>query len=359
MNNTLTKSRGNDSIIDDYMISISTKCENMMSITKKQIKVNDETIIIPTILNYGLLCEYNYNLTQLKFIAKTHKLKNGGNKKQIQTRIYSHLYLSSFIIKIQKVFRGFLVKTYKKLHGPAAFNRELCTNTDDFITMEPIKEIGFHQFISYKDVDGFIYGFEIISLYKLLLKSKDIEVIRNPYNRSAISELVVKQLKSLIRISKIIKIHINIHYENDVSSISNEKMVELKALALFQNIDSLGNYSNPDWFLSLNRYQIINFIRNLFDIWSYRSQISIETKCNIYPPNGDPFRNVSMAYLHQEINIYNVKKSVLEVIDKFVNSGVDKDSRALGAYYVLGALTIVNDSAAASLPWLFHSFGNF
>ena len=46
-------------------------------------------------------------------------------------------------------------------------------------------------------------------------------------------------------------------------------------------------------------------------------------------------------------------------MEKMVNIGVDKDSKALGAYYVLGALTLVNEEAATSLPWLFQSVNYF
>ena len=60
-----------------------------------------------------------------------------------------------------------------------------------------------------------------------------------------------------------------------------------------------------------------------------------------------------------EPDLLNIKKSVLDVLEKFVNNGVDRDSKTLGAYYVLGALTLVNDSAATSLPWLFQSFSYF
>jgi hypothetical protein len=163
----------------------------------------------------------------------------------------------------------------------------------------------------------------------------------------------------MLRLSKILKIHINLHFEDDSQNVSSEKAIELRALALFQTIDSLGNYSNPQWFLSLNRTQIIKFVRELSDIWNYRAQLSQETKRSICPPNGDPFRNLSMPYVHTEVNMINVKKVVLEVLEKFVNSGSDKDSKSLGAYYVLGCLTLVNTEAATSLPWLFQSFSYF
>ena len=359
MNDSLKKNKNTECLIDEYMISITSNCEKNMKIFKKPVKIIDENISIPTISNYDEMTRYNYNLSQLKMIAKNYKLKISGNKNQLLTRIYSFLYFSSYIIKIQKIFRGNVVRKYKLLHGPASINRKLCTNTDDFVTMEPVEEINYHQFISYKDIDGFIYGFDIISLHNLFLKSKDIESIRNPYNRNLIPESVIKTIKSIIKISRILKIHVNLHYEDDTQSISNEKMVELRALSLFQNIDSLGNYSNSQWFLSLNRNQLIKFLRELADIWNYRAQITPETKRNICPPSGDPFRNLNIQYIHTEQNMTNVKKVVLEVLEKIVNSGVDRDSRALGACYVLGSLTLVNEEAATSIPWLFQSFGYF
>ena len=299
----------------------------------------------------------NYNVAQLKSFAKHYKLKITGNKPQLLSRIYSFLYFSSYIIRIQKIFRGFLVKKYNLLHGPACLNRKLCTNTEDFVLMEPVGEINFHQFISYKDSDGFIYGFDINSLHNLFIKSND--EIRNPYNRNLIPDMVFKDIRTLIRISKIIKINIDLCFEDATKKVSNEKAIELKALTLFQTIDSLGNYSNANWFLSLNRNQLIKFIRELMDIWNYRAQLSIETKRNICPPIGDPFRSLSIQYINTEQNLWNVKKVLLDVMEKMVNSGVDKDNRSLGAYYVLGALTLVSTEAATSLPWLFQSVNYF
>jgi len=166
-------------------------------------------------------------------------------------------------------------------------------------------------------------------------------------------------LKMIIRTSKILKIQINLDFDTDIGNVSNTKTVELRALSLFQNIDSLGNYSSPEWFLTLNRNQLIKFLRELSDIWNYRAQLSNETKQNICPPNGDPFRHINLSYIMNEHDLLNIKKIVLDVLEKFVNNGVDRDSKTLGAYYVLGALTLVNDSAATSLPWLFQSVSYF
>jgi hypothetical protein len=50
---------------------------------------------------------------------------------------------------------------------------------------------------------------------------------------------------------------------------------------------------------------------------------------------------------------------ILQLLDKLINSGVNTENKALGACYVLGALTIVNENAASSLPWLYQSFSYF
>ena len=353
----IKKNNSNYSLIEEYLNNIISKCERQMPIIKKTYKVSDDKIKIPTIKTYNELIYYNYNLTQLKNFSKHYKLKTTGNKEQLICRIYSYLYFSYYIIKIQKIFRKSLVIKYKKLHGPACLNRKKCTNTDDFVSMESIEEINFHQFISYKDIDNFIYGFDITSLHNLFLRSPD--EIRNPYNRNKIPEFVFKNISSIIRLGKILNININLKFEDDTKNLPNEKLIELRAFALFQNIDALGNYSNANWFLSLNRNKLIRFIRELIYFWNDRLQLSNETKRNISPPYGNPFRNLNFNYIILEENLWNVKKVIIEVLEKLVNIGTDKDSKALGAYYVLGALTLVNSDAATSLPWLFQSVNYF
>lgn len=357
MDTNLKTNKYSDNNFQEYMSCITNNCNAKIQTVKKPLKMSDGEVSIPTIKDYNEMVKYNYNIAQLKSFAKHYKLKVGGNKNELLLRVYSYLHFSTFIIKIQKNVRRLLVKKYTQLHGPASMNRKLCNNNSDFVSMEPIEEINFHQFLSYKDEDGFIYGFDITSLHNLYFKNA--KEMKNPYNRNLFPETVIKGIKSILRLSKILKIHINLQFEDDSKNVSNEKAIELRALSLFQTIDSLGNYSNPQWFLSLNKNQIIKFVRELSDIWNYRAQLSPETKRNICPPTGDPFRNLSMPYIHTEGNICNIKKVVLEVLEKLVNSGSDKDSKSLGAYYVLGGLTLVNQEAATSLPWLFQSVSYF
>lgn len=341
----------------DYINVISDNCIKNIPISKKSIKLNSDDIFIPNLHNYNEMVCFNYNVAQLKIIAKHYKLKISGNKNDVFNRVYSYLYLSSYIIKIQKYVRGKIVRKYMELHGPAAKDRKICNNAYDFVTMEPVEEIKFHQLFSYKDEDGFIYAFDIISLHNLYEKGN--KIMQNPYNRKDFSPKELLNLKLMVKLGKMLNIDINLDFEDSTELLSDENKVELRSLALFQAINLLGNYSNYQWFLSLQRQHLIKFIRELYEIWSFRAQLSNEVKRNICPPHGDPFRDLSITYIHNENNINNVKNKILDLMEKLVNTGIDNDSKSLGAYYILGALTLVNTDAAISLPWLYQSVSYF
>jgi hypothetical protein len=150
MSDNFKKNKSKECLIEEYLCNITSKCESQIPIYKeKKNKLNNKEIKIPTIKSYNELYSNNYNITQLKSFAKHYKLKISGNKQELINRIYIFLYFSSYIIKIQKHFRRTLVKKYKNLHGPASINRKLCTNKNDFITLDPIEEINFHQFLVY------------------------------------------------------------------------------------------------------------------------------------------------------------------------------------------------------------------
>ena len=339
--------------LEEVKLEINSKEEEKIN-QEKQIKIV-KTIKQQNIIISDLIHDKTLTMPILKALAKSYKIKVSGNKTVLMNRIQLHLKQFFSIRKIQKICRKYLIKKMNQLKGPAIIKRQLCTNELDFLTGDKIIDIPYSQFFSYTDVDNFVYGFDIISLYNLILKSE--KGVKNPYNRKDISPLIIKNMRNMIRISNLI----NIKTETSIPSIiiSTAKNTELRILDLFQNIDSLGNYSNPKWFSDLNHLQYIRLMREIMDIWTYRAQLSFEVKRQICPPLGDPFSNFNYNYIRTETNIDLVKIKILEILERFVNSGIDKDSKCLGAYYVLGALTIVSYPAADALPWLFQSVSYF
>jgi len=351
-NSTLQTHRLTQHKMAEYMNLIFEKAYDRIFSTFANITIPLQEI--PTTANYGALLTQKFMMVDLKRFAKHYNLKLSGSKKDLTFRICSHLYFSSFIVKIQKVFRGRLQRMFStQMHGPAYLNRALCVNQTDFLSMEDVALIPLHQFFSYKDVDGFIYGFDIVSLHNLITKSGS--KLCNPYNRNAFPPRTLYALKSLLSIGKLLNMNINTEIEADNIIISSDKSLELRILGLFQNINALGNYSEPRWFAELDKNKLLKFVRELYDIWNYRLQISNQMKTAICPPHGNPFRQLNFQELRDVYDINVIKGRILTILECLVNSGVDRDSKCLGAYYVLGALTIVNADAATSLPWLYQS----
>jgi hypothetical protein len=337
---------------NDYLKMISDKLEDNMTDLGTIKPSKDATDLkTPTCSNYTDVLKINHPLAEIKRFASHYKLKTSGTKREILCRIFTHLHFSVESMKIQRTGRGMLVRKYMAAHGPAYKNKSLCTNDTDFMTMEPLSDLKTHYFMSYKDDDGFIYGYDMVSLYNLI--DKNPNAATNPYNRKSFPSSLVSDFNLVLRTARCLNIVLDLNIEADI--ISPAQSVELRALDLFQKIDALGNYSDPQWFLSLNRNQLTKFTRELHDIFSYRAQLAPEIKRNICPPHGEPFYNVNLHYIQHSPDMTDARNFVLSIVEKFVNQGINTDSKSLGAYYVLAALTLVNETAAASLPWLYQS----
>ena len=320
---------------------------------KSKIKVTDDNFVVPKYENYDKILNINYNNIQLKEILKHYNVKNSGNKDILKKRCYNYLFYSKKSILIQSQLRRFFVKKYIHYHGEGFKNKEKCINDVDFATLDEIKKIPFNQFFSIKDDNNFIYAFDIQSLYTLYLKNKNI--VENPFSTKELSKDVYNDMIKFIKYSQILKKDIKLSY--DISLNMNAfKILDMKILNIFQNMDSLGNYTNMSWFTNLNKDQLIKFIHELLDIWNYRANLSQNVKREICPPYGNPFKNFSLN-INSLFNYsyFAIKKTIVGVLEEFVYKGIDNNSKVLGSFYILSALTLVSKDAAESMPWLFES----
>jgi hypothetical protein len=325
---------------------------------KKKKKITDNEFRMLSVDEYEQLKEVNYKVSQLKEICKFYKLKKSGNKNELITEIYNHLKYSLYAIKIQKIYRGNLLRKYVMIAGPAfkLKNRSLCVNDTDFATLEPIEEIHYNQFFSFSDEDGTIYGCDVTSFYELLCKKNKYDVGNkppfNPYNRRHIDPYILTNFSLYLRLAKLLGIEQVVTIKEEV--IDPSKQLEMKILELFQYINELGNYADSSWFSNLSRHMTILFIREVYDIWHYRAQLSHDTMRTIVPPHGNPFIGMNLQLAQTQSDEF-VKRQAVKIIEYLTKSGHTNDNRSLGAYYVLAALTLVSEDARCALPWLFQS----
>ena len=233
-------------------------------------KVSPEDFCIPKYKDYDNILKKKYNKSQLKNICKFYKQKVSGNKSELIKRNYTFLRLSYHSIIIQKNIRRYFVTKFFKISGPALNNYSLCTNTCDFLSLLPLTQIKKLHFFSFEDKDKFIYGFNFKSIYNLYLKSN--QQSKNPYNRKLMPNSILQNIKQKLRLSKILNINLDLEIRN-IIGIKTDK-IRLRTLTIFQKMDELGNYTNIDWFLNLNKLQLIKFMKELEDIWNYRAQLT-------------------------------------------------------------------------------------
>tara|TARA_A100001011_G_scaffold339536_1_gene371051 strand:- start:892 stop:1887 length:996 start_codon:yes stop_codon:yes gene_type:complete len=301
--------------------------------------------------SYYLLYKHNFTISQIKDILKKHNISSGKYKKKCDLLHYAinMLFIYNKINKIQKCWRNHFIKQFNKTLGPSFKNKKLSNNVDDFYTAEDVDEIDYYYYFSFKDNDGFIYTFNIVSIHSLLQKRHT----ENPYNRSKFSSEIINSVKIRMKYNKILQ-------KTDV--FDDYKPVELtfenKISNIFSQIDELGNYSNVSWFIDLNLIQTKRFLYELFEIWTFRAQLTNARKIEICPPIGNPFHNIpTSAYMTTTHfhSLESLRKMCLTIMEKLVYRAHNDSDKNIGALYILSSLTLVSLNARNSLPWLYAS----
>tara|TARA_B100001287_G_scaffold276730_1_gene288997 strand:- start:24222 stop:25463 length:1242 start_codon:yes stop_codon:yes gene_type:complete len=354
---------------------------------RKTLKFYKNSMIIP-----------NNSTQQIKnakaAVKSLHDFTLVGNKKDILQRLVNYFDQERLVVKIQKIIRAYFVKKLFTLIGPGFKDKNICVNTVDFSTLENLNEITIFDFYSYKDQNNKIYGFKLSSL-NTLIKKRKYKPIENPFNRENINYLL-DDINKLKRINKIVqtkfippkrkiiqqnvkpirrirnnntrnntpftRIHESLlhEYNYDCEMMLNflrttrSKTIQERARLLFTEIDNLGNYSNYEWFSSLDRRGYIRFFRILRDIWVYRAQIPVRIKFKICPL-WDPFLILTDINSLNELSIEQLQSLCLSVMEDMIYTGVDNEFKTLGALHVLSVLTVVNHGARQALPWLYES----
>jgi len=261
-----------------------------------------------------------------------------------QTLLISYINIDKIVL-LQSKIKEYIGNKSLRLHGPAYNNRGLCNNPTDFYSFDPISEIEDKYFFSYRDEDGFVYGFHIESFINLI--SNDTEPT-NPYNRVVIS----KKIKDIA-----IQIWQDLNKKKEASNYTNNNstrdlkhQVRNKCLMVLQKMDIFGYQTKMDWILDLPISRGRQLFRSIKNNWNYKAGLSEEVKQRIYP-NGNPLHEINSRRI-ENINRYIVLNTVLELMDLLVSNGVSNDDKNQGCILVLFALNDVNRECGRCNPWL-------
>lgn len=307
----------------------------------------------------------NKKLVELRNIAKMRGLRVGGKKQELIDRIYELVKTEQSAIKVQKIFRRYLVQLWMKLKWKSKQpwkNKIQPVNDSDFYTLEPIEEIEPIDYYCYIGKTNTSYVFNITSLFQLLLKTNKIE---NPYTREDMFYcyhtlvrimglnyiLFPKKTYQQLQLLKLLPIENTENiYVRTAYPVSEDFNFETEAVDLCVKLDLLGNYTNVDWLTNLTENDMRNFIFSLQRLWLC---VPIDTRKRICPRYG-PFsiKNLGLRNISDNTHLETIKSIVIFIGNLMVSSGVDEEHKKLGAMYFLCGLTICSENAREQLPWL-------
>jgi len=279
--------------------------------------------------------------TKPKKIRKRLKIiKKKRSKNQLIRENY--LPYEQSITTIQSFYRRFLVNHYIKTRGIAIYCRHLCNNETDCLSLNNVKDIANKDFYSYKDNKGIYWGFDIITI-KECLNAK----MSNPYNTLDIPPFVNKQIQAIEnKMNKKIELEIPVFKNITIQ-------VQQRCCDLFQQMDSLKNYTKCAWFLDLNISLLRKLYKEMEDIWNYRLQLTKEDKLK-YTKDGKIF-NMEMHKITKINDKYKLSNLILDEFEKLICDGQTESDRATACQWILSGLTLVNQDARDTLPWLYQS----
>lgn len=303
-----------------------------------------------------------YKQRELIYICKKNKLRVTGNKSILIDRIITKYEVDKAVISIQSIVRRNNAHVYISLRGPA-YKDKKCTNDTDFYTLETFDYIHIKDFFSYKDKDGFIFGFDFNSIKSLIKRNKNAS---NPYNRAEIPKDILRNIRRLRIMERWYypkkKETVNIAATNARSqSLANleglriNKTFNERVSNLFYEIDLVGNYTSPEWMLGLERDNLIIFIRYIYNLWSSQGRILHETKQNICPYfNPFSYRGV-LDDFSNTMRLEVIQTAAIAVCENMFHTAINVEYKKLSAMYILMSLTVVSNDARINLPWLYDS----
>jgi hypothetical protein len=390
MNSTLTvyKKLENSSMYKEYL-----------NTRKNYIKDNNKHIDILEYMENSKLDFYPY--ARILASLEYYKLIKNNDNSKFMLVINNISILESFFVLLLKaitnidkviILQKWIKKSQSKfnliLHGPGFNNRKLCVNDNDFVSLDEITEIVDEDFISFKDENEFIYGFNLESIMELIFKSDEnfyenfkkntqrilcyrqyIRTLYNHYNKIKINNPYTRDLLTSDFKLKTIRLYTRkiykklgsntnqIFFNNDnrgilVNNVSVDLKTQVrnKCFSIFQKIDMFGYMTDISWLMDENIKLLKLFYKKLAMQWNFEFGLNNTAKYKISGTHN-LFHHIQDIQLSRA-DKYVLLDKILDTLNILVSNGQTDSDRNTGCIIILYALASINNRCIEANPWL-------
>jgi hypothetical protein len=242
--------------------------------------------------------------------------------------------------RVLRVWRRWL----SRRAGPLLWFREESNNPADFFSGDPVTELRIGDVISFVDAGkGYIMDIKsAVSLLEHAAANKEQPL--NPFNRAPLPPTFLRRLG---------RHGVKVGWAS-MQAVTEEQRLSLACTDIFRAIEDLGYYTDPNWFMELDRIHLQRYYMELADIWFHRAGLSIEDRNRICPPPTHAFPmsvQGSLAASHKAM-----RHLLLRTLRVLVTAAPNRADRQTGVMYVLGALSLVSQGCRVAYPWMFEMF---
>jgi hypothetical protein len=229
--------------------------------------------------------------------------------------------------------------------GPLLWFRAESNNPADFFSGDPVEELKLGDVISFVDGSGKGYIMDIksaVSLMEHAVANKEPPL--NPFNRAALPPLFLRRLTR----------HGVKGGWATMKAPTEEQQLSLACTDVFRAIEDLGYYTDPSWFMELDRLHIQRLYMELADIWFHRAGLTTMDQQRICPLPVHPFPmsvQGSLAASHKAL-----RNLLLRTLRALVTAAPNRADRQTGVMYVLGSLSLVSPGCRIAYPWMYEMF---
>jgi uncharacterized protein (UPF0335 family) len=292
-------------------------------------------------------------------------IKLTGNKETLTERLENYYDIAPDIERMTRLFRNVInmLRKFKKkgktnswvLDIKPYVNRDLCTNDDDPIMCEELKDIDDDYYYVLKE-GKYYYGFDIRTIFSIILLGRKDE---NPLTRKRFSRIVYHD--SMTMFTRLKMMDKQIFFDDEENEIVQEPNTREQyethnnrvANNISCNLYEFGYDIQEQDLLELSRTEVDRAYMAIFNIWNYNMSQEFRERFN----TNQEIDIISMNAFNS-LSYYRASNTLLKIYEQFINLPFRQDDKKMGALYVMISLTNSSEAILNRFPFLQNVFDN-